>query len=234
MRIIAGEFRSRRLFTPADGLTTRPMPDRVRESLFGILRGHTEGAAVFDAFAGTGSIGLEAISRGASRCVFVERDRDSVEILRRNIASLGVEDRCEVVHGDALGAGALARCPRPVHLVFMDPPYDLVRQPAGWRRVKAQFEQLVARLDESGFAVLRTPWPFRHRPADDTVTPAPPPKSRGRGKPGRGEEEEVVIVEARGDRGHAVDLAMEGAIGPETHVYHTTALHLYMRERGRF
>lgn len=248
MRIIAGEFRSRRLWTPRDGLTTRPMPDRVRESLFGILRGHTEGAAVFDAFAGTGSIGLEAVSRGASRCVFVERDRSSVDVLRRNIESLGVGDRCEVVAGDALGPGALARCPRPVHLVFMDPPYDLVRDPAGWRRVKAQFEALVQRLDESGFAVLRTPWPFRHRPVEEAAEPivARGPggaRRSGRGMKGRGEagrdrrreEEEVEIVEEPSEgtaRSVPVDLAMEGAVGPETHVYHNTAVHLYMRKRS--
>lgn len=213
------------------------MPDRVRESLFGILRGHTEGVAVFDAFAGTGSIGLEAISRGASRCVFVERDRSSVEILRRNIASLGVEDRCEVVAGDALGPGALARCPVPVHLVFMDPPYALVRDPTGWRRVKAQFEQLVQRLDDGGFAVLRTPWPFLH-PAEAAAARGPAPAARGRGRGefagrDRGDlsGEEVAVEGGARPRGVPVDLSMEGAAGPETHVYHTTAIHLYMKRR---
>lgn len=214
------------------------MPDRVRESLFGILRGHTEGVAVFDAFAGTGSIGLEAISRGASRCVFVERDRSSVELLRRNIASLGVEDRCEVVAGDALGPGALARCPVPVHLVFMDPPYALVRDPTGWRRVKAQFEQLVRRLDEGGFAVLRTPWPFLHLSEVEAAGgQAPAGRGRRRGRPGGGDrpvvsEEEVGVEGKSRPRGVPVDLGMEGAVGPETHVYHTTAVHLYMKRRG--
>jgi len=242
MRIIAGEFRSRRLLTPPDALTTRPMPDRVRESLFGILRGHTEGAAVFDAFAGTGSIGLEAVSRGASRCVFVERDRGSAQMLRANIEMLGADDRCELVVGDALGPGALARCPRPVHLVFMDPPYPLLLDATGWRRVKAQLEQLIQRLDAGGFAVLRTPWPFVHRPPGE-APPEPPPTRRKRRKEEResdvepeewGEEVEIAgddaeMGEPGAARGEAVDLAMEGAAGPETRVYHNMAVHLYMK-----
>src|SRR5688572_20146096 len=160
MRIIGGEFRSRRLFTPRDAETTRPIPDRVKESLFGLLRGHCEDAAVFDAYAGTGAIGLEAISRGASRCVFVEKDRDAADLLRKNIETLGVQDRCELVVGDALGPGALARCPRPVNLVFLDPPYPVVRDPLGWKRVRTQFERLIDLLDGDGFAIIRTPWPF--------------------------------------------------------------------------
>jgi 16S rRNA (guanine966-N2)-methyltransferase len=167
MRIIAGEFRRRILNSPPLDRRTgesaaRPMPDRVRESLFALLRGHTEDAAAFDAFAGSGSVGLEAISRGARRVVFIEQDRAVAATLKKNIAMLGVEDRAELVVGDALGPGALARCPRPVHLVFMDPPYPLVRDPLGWRRVSQQLASLVERLDADGFAVLRTPWPFKH------------------------------------------------------------------------
>jgi 16S rRNA (guanine966-N2)-methyltransferase len=75
MRIIAGAFRRRVLKTPPDGSVTRPIPDRVKESLFQLLRGHYEGATVFDAFSGTGAIGLEAVSRGAVKCVMVEKDR---------------------------------------------------------------------------------------------------------------------------------------------------------------
>src|ERR1044071_3842661 len=121
MRIIAGEFRSRRVLTPPDDSTTRPIPDRVKVSLFGLLRGHCEGANVFDGFAGTGAIGLEAISRGAARCVFVEKDRDAAAMLRQNIDSLGAAERSELIIGDALGPGALARVPRPLTLAFLDP-----------------------------------------------------------------------------------------------------------------
>lgn len=162
MRIIAGEFRRRSLFTPPDAEVTRPIPDRVKESLFMILRGHCEGATVFDGFAGIGAIGLEAISRGAARCVLVEKDRRIADILRRNVETLGVEDRCDVVVGDALGPAALARAPRPLHLAFLDPPYPLVREPAGFARVMAQLAGLVALLDDTGYAILRTPWPLVH------------------------------------------------------------------------
>ena len=78
MRIIAGEFKKRKLQGPPDDTTTRPIPDMVKEALFNILRGHPEDGAVLDCFAGTGSIGLEALSRGAPRCVFVERDKKIV------------------------------------------------------------------------------------------------------------------------------------------------------------
>lgn len=180
MRIIAGELRGRSLLAPkADPRTgdfpTRPMPDRVRVSLFSLLREQCTDAAVFDAFAGTGAIGLETISRGAQRCVFVEKDRRVADVLRRNIETLGVTDRCTVVVGDALGPGALARCPRPVHLIFFDPPYPLMRDPVGFRRVMSQFGHAINLLSDAGFAVLRTPWPFT---LDPEAAPAPAPISR--------------------------------------------------------
>jgi 16S rRNA (guanine966-N2)-methyltransferase len=254
MRIIGGEFRSRRLLTPRDALTTRPIPDRVKESLFGLLRGHTEGAQVFDAFAGTGAIGLEAISRGASRCIFVERDREIAGILQRNIDALGVQDLCEVVVGDALGAGALARCPRPVTLVFMDPPYALVSDPAGWQRLRMQLERLIGLLADDGFAILRTPWPFVLRPGDQTEHVEGHPGRRGRGeRKGRrrtgdgGELDRRVEVEPSQAKLESIaeagdleapaprpqpirgDLTLGNAEGPETHLYHTMAVHLYAR-----
>jgi len=162
MRIIGGEFRKRRLQGPPDSTVTRPISDMVKESLFNLLRGHPEDGAVLDCFAGTGSIGLEALSRGSPRCVFVERDRKIAEILRANIEACGAGDQAEVVVGDALGPGALSRCPRPVHLVFFDPPYAMVRNAASWVRVKEQFSRAIALLDDTGYAVLRTPWPFFH------------------------------------------------------------------------
>src|SRR5215831_13386896 len=184
MRIIAGEFRSRRLLTPKDDAVTRPIPDRVKESLFGLLRGHCEGANVFDGFAGTGAIGLEAVSRGAARCVLVEKDKAAAEMLRQNIENLGATDRCELVVGDALGAGALARAPRPLTLAFLDPPYALVRDSVGWARVRAQLEKLVAILSQDGFAVLRTPWPFtlEMRAGGSAAAPARAARRKKKGK----------------------------------------------------
>jgi len=185
MRIIAGEYRSRRLHTPKDASVTRPIPDRVKVSLFGLLRGNCEGANVFDGFAGTGAIGLEAVSRGAARCVFVEKDKQIVRILERNIADLGAGDRCEVVQGDALGPGALSRCPRPLDLAFLDPPYPLVLDPAGWIRVRTQFMRLIDLLSDGGFAILRTPWPFTHEIGGDTAPPDASPERSAERRPER-------------------------------------------------
>lgn len=177
MRIIAGKYRSRPLLTPPDAETTRPIPDRVKESLFGILRGHFEGASVLDAFAGTGSIGLEALSRGAARVVFVERDRRAADLLERNIELLGAGDECDLVRGDALGPALLNQMPRPVDLAFFDPPYPLVLEAEGWERVQRQLSRVVEQLTETGFLVLRTPWPFRHVEAvlpDGSTEPVKP------------------------------------------------------------
>ncbi len=173
MRIIAGEFRSRVLASPPDDLT-RPMPDRVKESVFQLLRGHCEGAPVLDLFAGTGNIGLEALSRGASEVVFVEKRREVAETLRENIDALRARDRCRVVVGDALGPSALAACPRPAHLVFADPPYPMMEDVRQRARVMSQFARLVACLDDAGFAVLRSPWPFRDPETGGAISLAVP------------------------------------------------------------
>lgn len=223
------------------------MPDRVREALFLLLRGHTEGQAVADVFAGTGAVGLEAISRGAARCVFVERDREIANILRANVESLGVGDRCEVVQGDALGGAALSRCPRPVHLVFFDPPYPMVTDPATRPRVFDQFARFIELLDPEGFAVLRTPWPFLESPAGEP--PARPRRERIREADilrGDDDNEEVERDDVEADSGAAsaaaakrdrprdVDLTIPGARGPETHVYSRTAVHLYVKAGSAF
>src|SRR5579884_2867445 len=98
MRVIAGEFRSRKLKT-LPGLDTRPTPDRLREALFNILAPTIAGLTFLDAYAGTGAVGIEAISRGAARSIFVEKNRAAVEIIRENLHSLGIEDRAEVYTG---------------------------------------------------------------------------------------------------------------------------------------
>jgi 16S rRNA G966 N2-methylase RsmD len=269
MRIIAGEFRHRKLLTPRDDQTTRPIPDRVKESLFSILRGHFEGAQVLDCFAGTGSIGLEAISRGAAFVLFVEKDKNAAAILERNIDMLGCGDRCEVLHGDALGAAVLARCPRPLDLAFFDPPYPLIRDAPGWDRVRGQVSRTVALLTESGYASVRTPRPFTLDPASAPPAVPEPAPVRGRGRDKRRErlgrklrEQEWVLDEIDVDEIQArtaadeaeligseraslsgaagqparsrtpADLSIPGALGPETHSYGSTAVHLYMRARG--
>lgn len=171
MRIIAGDFRRRKLLSPPHNAPTRPIPDRVKESVFSILRGHIPNALVFDAFAGSGSVGLEAVSRGAAKVVFVENHREMAKTLQRNIELLKCGDRAEVFIGDALGAGALARCPRPVTIAFFDPPYAMVEDQLGWKRIKAQLEQIVPLLSDDGYLLVRTPWPCRHEIWPEGVTP---------------------------------------------------------------
>ena len=101
MRVIGGEFRSRRLKSiPGDA--TRPTPDRLRETLFDILAPRIEGAIFVDAYAGTGAVGIEALSRGAAHAYFLERNRAALETIRENLAALGLEARATVVAGPVL------------------------------------------------------------------------------------------------------------------------------------
>lgn len=120
MRVIGGEFRSRRLKT-LPGLEVRPTPDRLRESLFNILAPSIEGAVFVDAYAGCGAVGIEALSRGARKAVFIERSRASAAVLRDNLASLGLAHKAEIIVGKS--AAALARFTSGI--VFADPPYGL-------------------------------------------------------------------------------------------------------------
>lgn len=168
MRIIAGDYRRRTLYSPP-GMTTRPIPDRVKESLFSILGLRIDGAALLDCFAGSGSIGLEALSRGAASCMFVEKDRHSADTLEKNIDLLGesCRERATVVRGDALGLSVVARCPRPLDLAFFDPPYPLVQTRLGWERVVRQCSAVAALLADDGFLMVRTPLP--HAVTDDAV-----------------------------------------------------------------
>src|SRR3954465_9465040 len=99
MRIIAGEFRGRRLLPP-EGDVTRPITDRVKQSLFDILTPLLPDARVYDCFAGTGSMGLECLSRGAAHATFFEADRSAVQRLKKNISTMRVDDACEVVPGN--------------------------------------------------------------------------------------------------------------------------------------
>lgn len=122
MRIIAGEWRGRKLVAP-EGDATRPTADRTRETLFSMLvsrLGSFEGLAVADLFAGSGALGLEALSRGAASCVFVEQASAAIRALRSNIASLRTQARCDVRAASVL---ALGPAKRPLDLILLDPPY---------------------------------------------------------------------------------------------------------------
>lgn len=123
MRIIAGRFKGRRLSPPTwDGL--RPTSDKLRETLFNVLAPRMPGARVLDAFAGTGALGFEALSRGASAVVFVESDRRAAALIERNAANCGVEADYTIHIGDAaVWMTRLAGGP-PFDLILLDPPYS--------------------------------------------------------------------------------------------------------------
>lgn len=126
MRIIAGSLKGRRLSAPTwDGL--RPTSDRLRETLFNVLAPRISGARVLDVYAGTGAIGLEAISRGAVAVVFIEHDRRAQALIAENIRHCAVEEHCSIVRADAArGLDSLARRPDavPFDIILLDPPYD--------------------------------------------------------------------------------------------------------------
>lgn len=125
MRIVGGEYRGRTLATPKS-LAIRPTTDRTRESVFNVL-GHRygdrlEGARVLDLFAGTGALGLEAISRGASHCLFVEESAEGRGLLRDNIEAFGLQGRTKIFRRDATSLGSVGTIAL-FDLVFADPPY---------------------------------------------------------------------------------------------------------------
>jgi 16S rRNA (guanine(966)-N(2))-methyltransferase RsmD len=123
MRVIAGEFRSRKLKTiPGDD--TRPTSDRLRETLFDILQTRIEGATFLDGYAGTGAVGIEALSRGASHAYFLERNRVALEAIRENLTMLRAGARATVEAGPVLKTLARHRA----DIVFLDPPYPLERE----------------------------------------------------------------------------------------------------------
>ncbi|WP_277665527.1 16S rRNA (guanine(966)-N(2))-methyltransferase RsmD [Novosphingobium lindaniclasticum] len=123
LRIVAGEWRGRKLAAP-EGATTRPTADRTRETLFSMLTsrlGTFEGLKVADLFAGSGALGLEALSRGAAHCLFVDQDPAAVRALRGNIANLHAQSRSDVRAGSVLSLGPAKET---LDLVLLDPPYD--------------------------------------------------------------------------------------------------------------
>ena len=132
MRIVGGQLGGRVLRAPA-GAATRPTSEKVREAVFDIL-GPIAGAPVLDLFAGTGALGLEALSRGAAHATFVDSARAAVTAIRGNLRALGLDDRATVIAGDAVASAARHAPPAPWRLGFVDPPYrsDLaVRAVAG-------------------------------------------------------------------------------------------------------
>jgi 16S rRNA (guanine966-N2)-methyltransferase len=171
MRIIAGRWKGRALVAPS-GLATRPTSDRARQAIFDQLwhapwagRDRLEGATVLDGFAGTGAMGLEALSRGAARAFFMEQDRAALAVLRANIAACKAGDACRVIAGDVTAPPIAAA---PCTLVFLDPPYGkglvpralAALQAKGWIAPGALIIAETGRDEENaippGFEVLST------------------------------------------------------------------------------
>ena len=122
MRIITGKYRGRRLFVPT-GLDIRPTADRVKEAVFSILGDAVVGAVVLDLFAGAGSLGLEALSRGAESCLFVDQSERSLAVVKRNVEMLGARDQVQYRRVDVIRSPRLLAGLGPFDLIFLDPPY---------------------------------------------------------------------------------------------------------------
>lgn len=120
MRVIAGKAKGTVLKTP-DGMLTRPTTDRVKEALFSIIQFDLPGAAVLDLFGGTGQLGIEAVSRGARRAVFVDARREACQLIRDNLKKTRMEGEAQVVQSDYMEY--LNRCRDQFSVIFLDPPY---------------------------------------------------------------------------------------------------------------
>jgi len=165
MRIIAGQFRSRVILPPEDDRTTRPITDRVKQSLFDIVTPLLGGAVVYDCFAGTGSMGLESLSRGAKQAFFFEADRSALSRLKKNIASLKVEASSTVIAGDLFRYFQSTPIPaEPATVVFLDPPYRFLNEQP--RQLQQLAERLRDHLAPDGLIS------FRHDAADRLALPA--------------------------------------------------------------
>jgi 16S rRNA (guanine(966)-N(2))-methyltransferase RsmD len=160
MRIIAGACKGRTLKTPKwDGL--RPTSDRLRETLFNILAHRIDDVRVLDVFAGTGAIGLEALSRGAKTAVFIEKDRRAAALIAENAALCGVQDRCAIIREAAEYALDTLAGDGPFDVIVFDPPYDL---PA----VEQLLSKAAPLLARDGILVLEHAW--RRSPPGTTTT----------------------------------------------------------------
>ncbi|HWE04638.1 MAG TPA: 16S rRNA (guanine(966)-N(2))-methyltransferase RsmD [Tepidisphaeraceae bacterium] len=166
MRIIAGKHRGRNLLPPL-GDVTRPITDRAKQSLFDILAPTLEDARVYDCFAGTGSMGLECLSRGAAAVKFFEADRSAIERLKKNIAAMDDEHRCRIIAGDLFKWFAQAPAPDAKDrgdIIFLDPPYRFLRErPADLQTLAGVF--VSAHLAADGAVI------FRHDAADALELP---------------------------------------------------------------
>ena len=159
MRILAGQFRGRKLLSPSRHAQTRPITGLAKKSLFDMLGPRLVDAVVLDLYCGTGTMGLEALSRGAAWVAFAERDADTLARLKRNVADLDADDRCLIWRGDVTRRlpAWLGKLAEPVDLAFVDPPYAAVRKWDWDRAQRSLFAPLAGVLAGTGLVVLRTP-----------------------------------------------------------------------------
>ena len=158
MRIIAGTKRGMKLLSPK-GYDTRPITDRVKESLFNVLYNYDMPAdrVVADLFCGTGSLGLEALSRGARKATFVEKDASAVEVLNRNIAKAGFASRSKVIRANSLKVGAAQSSGgEKCELVFVDPPYKMTEDVGADSVVAGLFELVCEQAADEAIIMVRT------------------------------------------------------------------------------
>ena len=145
MRIVAGTARGTRLDCPP-GEKVRPTPEMARQAIFNILRDAVEGAAALDLFAGVGTFGIEALSRGAARCVFVERSAKHMQFLERNLQRAHLADRADLLLRDVFRcAGALAVLGRPADIAFVGPPFPLLDDPSSRAALVALLNEFAGR-----------------------------------------------------------------------------------------
>jgi 16S rRNA (guanine966-N2)-methyltransferase len=159
MRIISGTKRGMKLLSPKGYDTTRPITDRVKESLFNVLYNYDmpQERIVADLFCGTGSLGLESLSRGAREATFVEKDASAVEVLNRNIAKAGFIAQSKVIRANALKVGAAQSSgPEKCELVFVDPPYKMTEDMGVGSLVAGLFELVCEQAADEAVIVVRT------------------------------------------------------------------------------
>lgn len=151
MRVIAGSARRRNLVCPS-GNQTRPTTDRIKETLFNILQQDIPDCRFLDLFSGSGGIGIEALSRGAREAVFVEKDREAVSCIKKNIKNTGFESKARVMAMDVMQAlRRLEQLRLPFHLVFLDPPYE-----KGFEEQVIPFLAESSLVERDGLIVLET------------------------------------------------------------------------------
>ena len=165
MRVITGTARGRRLLEP-EGMDTRPTTDRVKEGIFSSIQFEIEGRRVLDLFGGTGQMGIEALSRGAAHCTFLDLRKEAVGVIRENLKRTGFAEEAAVVQGDYLAF--LTRCKEKFDLIFLDPPYG-----TGMLEKAMEIITEIDIVSENGIIVCESS-------ADAVLPELPAPYERGR------------------------------------------------------